>query len=159
MHFTTADLYDGHENSFQVADPIFRDYGGRLAFCGPAFTLRVYEDNSLVRQALEQAGEGRVLVVDGGGSLRCALLGDQLAKLALENSWAGVLVHGCVRDSQALAAMPLGVKALATNPRKSVKRGQGESQVTVSFAGVTIAPNNYVYADSDGLLVARLSVL
>ena len=159
MQFTTADLYDAHENSFQVAEPIFRDYGGRLAFCGPAWTLRVYEDNSLVRQALEQPGEGRVLVVDGGGSLRCALVGDMLAKLAIDNGWAGLWVNGCVRDSQVLAAMPIGIKALATNPRKSVKRGEGESQVPVSLAGVTIAPGNYVYADTDGVLVAKLSVL
>lgn len=159
MNFTTADLYDAHENSFQVADPIFRDYGGRLAFCGAACTLRVYEDNSLVRQALELPGEGRVLIVDGGGSLRCALVGDQLAQLAMDNGWAGIVVNGCIRDSQAIAAMSLGVKALATNPRKSVKRGQGEADIPISLAGVIVSPGNYVYCDADGMLVARLRVL
>lgn len=116
--------------------------------------MRCIEDNSLVRVALEGPGNGAVLVVDGGGSLRCALLGDQLGTLAMENGWSGVIVNGCVRDSADLGTMDLGVKALATHPRKSVKRGEGERDVAVSFLGVEFSPGAMVYADGDGVVVA-----
>lgn len=154
MQISTADLYDAHEESVQVTEPLYRDFGGITAFQGKAATVKVFEDNSLVRKALEEPGNGRILVVDGGGSLHCALLGDQLAKLAVDNGWVGVVVHGCVRDSRALAGMALGVKALATNPRKSVKRGQGERGVLISFAGVSVHDGDWLCADEDGIIIS-----
>jgi regulator of ribonuclease activity A len=136
-----------------VVDPIFRDYGGRRAFAGPIRTLKVFEDNVLVRDALSERGDGRVLVVDGGGSLRCALLGDQLAALGVENDWSGIVVFGCIRDSAAIATMDLGVKALATHPLKSVKKGAGDRDIPVTFGGVTFLPGSWLYADEDGIVV------
>jgi len=155
MSFSTADLCDQHADAVLVAEPIFADYGGARAFGGPIATVGVYEDNVLVRAALEQPGAGRVLVIEGGGSLRCALVGDQLAALAHANGWAGVVVHGCIRDSRAVAEIPIGVKALNTNPRKSAKRGAGERDVPVLFAGVTFNPGHYLYADEDGVIVSE----
>ena len=154
MSFATADLYDEYGDELQIATPIFNDYGGQKNFSGPASTVKVFEDNSLVREALAQPGAGRVLIVDGGASLRCALLGDMLAELGQRNEWAGVIVYGCIRDSAVIANMQLGVKALNTNPRKSVKKGAGERDVTVTFADVTIKPGDYIYADEDGFVVA-----
>ncbi len=154
MTFTTADLYDAHSETVQVAEPIFRDYGGLRAFHGPIKTLKAFQDNSLVRKALEQDGQGRVLVVDGGGSMRCALLGDNLGALAIKNGWAGILVYGCVRDSRILATMELGVKALGTNPRRSAKKGGGEADLLVTFAGLTLHPGDHLYADEDGILLS-----
>ncbi len=154
MPFRTADLCDAHESAVRVAEPIFRDYGGEPDFCGPIATVKVYEDNVLVRRALETPGRGRVLVVDGGGSLRYALVGDMLAGLAQANGWAGIVVNGCVRDAAELANIPIGIKALATNPLKSKKGGAGEIDVPVTFAGLTFAPGEYLYADGDGVLVA-----
>lgn len=155
MSFATADLYDKYEEDLQIATPMFNDYGGELSFSGPASTVKVFEDNSLVRDALEQPGDGRVLVVDGGGSLRCALLGDMLAELGQSNNWAGVIVYGCIRDSVVISAMKIGVKALNTNPRKSIKKGVGERDVTVNFADVTINPGDYIYADADGFVISN----
>lgn len=153
MSFTTPDLYDAHENDVQVAEPLFRNYGGAARFSGSIATLKLHEDNSLVRTALETPGNGRVLVIDGGGSLRCALVGDQLAVLAAKNGWAGIVVNGCIRDSVEIGRMDIGIKALNTNPRKSVKKGAGDRDVPVTFAGVTFRPGEFVYADEDGLLV------
>lgn len=150
----TADLYDAHEGEVQVADALLADYGGARAFAGEVATVACFEDNSLVRERLAEPGRGRVLVVDGGGSRSRALLGDRLAALAVENGWSGVVVHGCIRDSVAVAGMALGVKALGTSPRRSVKRGAGESDVAVTFAGVTFEPGQHLYADEDGILVA-----
>lgn len=150
----TADLCDAHGEAVRVAQPLLRDYGGRRTFGGPVSTVRAPDDNSLVRAALEEPGRGRVLVVDGGGSRRCALLGDRLAALAAGGGWAGVVVHGCVRDARALAGIELGVKALATCPRRSVKLGAGERDVPVAFAGLVLEPGCYVYCDEDGLIAA-----
>lgn len=155
MRVSTADLYDRFGDRLEIAEPLFRDFGGRRGFFGEIATVKVFEDNSLVRQTLEEPGAGRVLVVDGGGSRRCALLGDMLAQLALDNGWNGVLVYGCIRDAEALAEMPLGVKALATHPAKSVKRGEGESDVSVRFAGVSFRPGAHLYADADGVVVCE----
>lgn len=154
MSLKTADLSDAHPEA-QVAEPSYGDFGGRIEFFGPITTLKVFEDNTLVRDALEKDGLGRVLVVDGGGSMRCALVGGNLAKLGAENNWAGIIVNGCVRDSEELADEDLGVKALATHPRKSVKRGVGEIDVTVRFSDVTWTPGHFVYADEDGILVSE----
>lgn len=152
--FQTADLCDQHEGRLQVAAPMLRHFGGHAAFHGPVATVKCHEDNSLVRTALESPGRGRVLVVDGGGSLRCALVGDQLAQLGVHNGWSGIVVFGCIRDSRAIAGMAIGVMALATHPQKSVKRGIGETDVPVSFAGVRFVPGEALYADEDGIVVA-----
>ena len=154
MTFATADLYDEYEEKLQIASPMFNDYGGNLKFCGPVSTVRVFEDNSLVRAALEEPGEGRVLVIDGGASLKCALLGDMLVELGKENDWAGIIVYGCIRDSAVIANIAIGVKALNTNPRKSVKKGTGERDVSVNFAVVIISPGDYIYADEDGIVIS-----
>ncbi|HEY8554048.1 MAG TPA: ribonuclease E activity regulator RraA [Burkholderiales bacterium] len=154
MDSRTADLYDKHGAKLQVLDPILRHYGGRRRFCGRVATLKVHEDNKLVRSALEKEGGGRVLVIDGGGSLRSALVGGNLAKLAADNGWAGIIVYGCIRDSAEIADIPIGVLALATNPVKPAKNGFGEIDVPVRFAGATIAPGMYVYADEDGAVVS-----
>ena len=155
MDFKTTDLCDDFSDHLQVVEPIFGDYGGEIMFSGTIVTLKVFEDNSLVRSALEEPGDGRVLVVDGGGSMRCALLGDQLAELAEENDWAGVVVNSCIRDSAAISEIPIGIKALGVHPLKSVKRGIGERDIPVRFAGITFLPGHYVYADEDGLLVSE----
>ena len=133
---------------------MFRDYGRKTKFSGPISTLKVHEDNALVRSALEEPGEGRV-VVDGGGSLNCALVGDMLAGIALENTWQGIIVYGCIRDSAIISGMDIGIKALNTNPRKSVKNGIGDRDIPVEFASVKFAPGAYVYADEEGVLVAN----
>lgn len=155
MTILTTDLCDQHEDAVQVLTPIFRDYGGRRGYGGEVATVRCFEDNSRVREALSEAGSGRILVVDGGGSMRCALLGDNLADLALSNDWSGLLVYGCVRDCDALGLVDIGVKALNTHPRRSVKRGDGERDVAVTMAGVTIRPGNWLYADADGVVLAE----
>lgn len=136
-----------------MAEPILRDFGSSTAFSGSVATVRVFEDNVLVRSALEQPGDGRVLVIDGGGSLRCALVGDQIAGLARKNGWSGLVIHGCIRDAEAIAQIRIGVKALATNPRKSQKRGEGERDVPVTFAGITFEPGDALFADADGVVL------
>ncbi|MEO0971547.1 MAG: ribonuclease E activity regulator RraA [Pseudomonadota bacterium] len=150
----TADLYDDHAAHLQVALPIFRDYGGHRRFGGPIATVQALEDNSLVREAVKSPGEGRVLVVDGGGSLQRAMLGDLLAADAVRSGWAGLIIHGCIRDSAAIARMALGVKALGTCPAKTDKRGVGVVDIDVRFAGVTFSPGAFAYADEDGIVVA-----
>jgi regulator of ribonuclease activity A len=156
--WNTTNLCDAHPGVVAVASPIFRSFGARRRFCGPIATLACFEDNSHVRGLLEEPGAGRVLVVDGGGSLRCALLGDQLGALGVRNGWSGVLVWGCVRDTAALGVMDLGILALAAYPLKSLKRGQGERGVAVNFAGVTFRPGHYLYADADGVVVAPMAL-
>lgn len=150
----TADLSDDHPDG-AIVDPAhgFADFGGVVTFKGPISTVRCFEDNSLVRVALEEVGAGRVLVVDGSGSLRCALVGDRLAAVGRDNGWSGVIVNGCVRDAAELAETAIGIKALGTHPRRSTKRGAGERDATVSFGGVTFDPGAWVYADADGILV------
>jgi regulator of ribonuclease activity A len=155
MSFATADIYDEFADKVQVVLPMFNDYGKKRKFSGPVSTVKVLEDNSLVREALEEPGNGRVLVVDGGGSLRCALVGDMLAKIGLDNDWEGLIVYGCIRDSAIIASMDIGVKALNTNPQKSVKKNVGERDILVEFADTRIVPGAYVYADEDGILLAN----
>jgi regulator of ribonuclease activity A len=150
----TADLCDRFENELQVAEEFFGDYGGRTTFGGKIETIRAFEDNSLVRAAVAEPGEGRVLVIDGGGSTRRAMLGGNLAQKAFENGWSGVIVNGCIRDSEEIGELDLGVKALGTNPLKTEKKGVGERNVAVRFAGVTFTPGHYVYADEDGIVVS-----
>ncbi len=157
MQFKTTDFCDMYAD-IQVAEPLLRHYGGAVRFHGPIATLKVFEDNSLVRSTLEGLGNGRVLVVDGGGSLRSALVGDQLGALAVQNGWAGVVVNGCVRDVAELAELPVGVLALASHPRRSDKRGAGQADLPVRFAGVHFTPGHYLYADADGLVVATAAL-
>jgi regulator of ribonuclease activity A len=151
----TPDLCDRYGDRVAVAEPLFRDFGGRPAFAGEIETLRVFEDNALVRRVLERDGRGRVLVVDGGGSRRCALVGGRLASLAAGNGWSGIVVNGCVRDLAEIRAAPVGVKALAACPRASSKTGKGEQGVPLTFAGVTFTPGQYVWGDEDGLVVGE----
>jgi regulator of ribonuclease activity A len=154
MDFQTADLSDDHTDITQVAQPLFQAYGMHKKFSGEIVTIKCHEDNSLVREVLSETGQGKVLVVDGGGSLRCALVGDQIATLAVNNGWSGVIVFGCIRDSVAINQMPMGLRALNTHPLKSVKKGIGEKNLVVNFAGVRFEPGHYLYADEDGILVA-----
>lgn len=159
MDLSTADLCDEFADDVRVAGPLFKDYGGIESFSGRIETVHVFEDNVLVRGALEEEGRGRVLVVDGGASTRCALIGDKLAAMARENGWTGVVVNGCVRDSAEISKIPLGVKALHAVPRRSGKEGSGERGVTVEFAGVSFSPGEYLYADEDGIVVAERDLL
>lgn len=163
MTFKTPDLCDAFEaelgRSVRVVAPMFQRYGGRTNFSGQIVTLKLFEDNSLVREALGEPGSGKVLVVDGGGSLRCALLGDQLALLAKKNGWEGVVVYGCIRDSGDINRLDLGVRALATHPQKSVKKGIGDRDAAITFGGVTFTPGEYLYADEDGILVSDKTLI
>jgi regulator of ribonuclease activity A len=148
---STADVLDAYPDA-QVCAIQFRSFGAR-AFSGPVATVRCHEDNVLLRRRVEEPGDARVLVVDGGGSFRCALLGDAIARLALRNGWAGLVVNGCVRDAATLAGLDVGVKALGTNPRPSRKQGAGGADVPVRFGGVTFRPGATLYADDDGVVV------
>jgi regulator of ribonuclease activity A len=151
----TADLVDAHGDALQSCDVQFRDLGGRRRFHGEVRTVRCHEDNALLRSVLSTPGDGAVLVIDGGGSLHTALVGDVIAGLAVDNGWSGLVVHGAVRDSAALATLDLGVKALGTNPRTSTKTGAGEVDVTVIFGGVAFTPGDALWADEDGVVVLR----
>ncbi len=147
-------MCDDFDAEVQVAAPIFRNFGGSTAFAGAIATVKVFEDNVLVKTALSEPGAGRVLVVDGGGSTRCALVGDQIAALAVQNDWSGVIVWGCIRDSAVIADLPLGVRALGTHPRKTLKQGAGYRDIALQFADVHWVPGSWVYADADGIVVA-----
>ena len=150
--FTTCDLFDADE-SLQSCAVQFQNLGGRPRFTGPVRTVRCHRDNGLVKQILNSPGEGAVLVVDGAGSLESALMGDLIAAAAVENGWAGVVIHGVIRDRVEVAALDLGVKALGSNPRKSAKDGAGEVDVPVEFGGVVFTPGATLWADEDGVLV------
>lgn len=154
MSINTADLCDEHPDATRVCEPLFRSYGARESFGGPVSTVRVHEDNVLVAEALGDVAPGTVLVVDGGGSRVCALLGGRLAGMAASRGLAGVIVYGCVRDTAELAQADVGILALAPHPRKSRKNGEGERDVAVEFGGIRLSPGEYVYADQDGIIVA-----
>ncbi|WDZ85503.1 ribonuclease E activity regulator RraA [Micromonospora cathayae] len=149
----TADRYDRYGDALGSCDTQFRQYGGRPAFHGPAVTVRCFEDNALLKSILAEPGEGRVLVVDGGGSVHAALVGDVIAGLAVANGWAGVIVNGAVRDVADLRVLPIGIKALGSNPRKSTKTGAGERDVPVFFGNCVFPPGVWVCADEDGIVV------
>lgn len=150
----TPDICDAHPE-IQVLEPLFVNVGGIESFCGPVRTVKCFEDNSRVKEAVSEPGDGAVLVVDGGGSQRCALLGDMLAEKAADNGWAGVIVYGCVRDVDVLADTELGVQALGAHPRRSEKRGEGQRDIPVTFAGVTLRPGQWLYADNNGIVLAE----
>lgn len=157
MTFTTADLCDAFSQleHFQIAEPIFKSFGGHGKFHGQITTLKVFEDNVLVNEKLQQQVSQRVLVIDGGGSHRCALLGDHLAAIASENGWEGIIVYGCIRDSVTINKLPIGIRALHTHPLKSHKKGIGNNNIAVTFAGVHFKTDHYLYADEDGIIVSE----
>jgi len=155
MNFTVPDICDDYLSKIQVLEPLFRPYGGRLKFRGEIVTIKCFEDNSLVKETLATDGKGKVMVVDGGGSLRCALLGDILGAMAEKNGWEGLLINGCVRDVEFLKSIDIGVNALNTYPLKSKKRNEGQLDIPVRFAGVDFQPGQYLYADENGIVVAR----
>jgi regulator of ribonuclease activity A len=153
MDFRTADLVDEHGEALQSCDLQLRQFGGRRRFHGPIRTVACFQDNALVKKVLSGPGEGAVLVVDGGGSLHTALVGDLIAGLARDNGWAGLVVHGAVRDTEELAGLDIGIKALGSNPRKSAKLAVGQVDVPVRFGGVTFRPGEQLYSDEDGVVV------
>ena len=162
MTVKTPDLCDQFEaelgKTVRVVAPMFQRYGARTSFSGEIVTLKIFEDNSLVREAFAEDGRGKVLVIDGGGSLRCALVGDQLAILAQKNGWAGAVVYGCIRDSGDINGIDIGVRALNTHPQKTLKKGVGDKNIAVTFGGVTFNPGEMLYADEDGVLVSSKSL-
>ena len=170
LGFVTCDLLDNHEDKpLQVITPSldgksFKSFGGHTSFGGQVVTVKCFEDNSRVKETLatdgkDKGGKGKVLLVDGGASLRCALLGDMIAQSAVDHGWAGVIVYGCVRDVDELATMPLGVMALAAIPKKSVRKGAGEMGLTLSFGGAVIADGDWIYADNNGIIVSGCDLL
>lgn len=157
MQYVTPDLCDAYPD-VAVVEPMFNNFGGRDSFGGQIVTIKCFEDNSLVKEQVDQDGKGKVLVVDGGGSLRRALLGDMLAEKAAKNGWEGIVVYGCIRDVDVIAQTDLGVQALATHPMKTEKRGIGDLNIPVTFGGVTFVPGEYVYADNNGIIVSRVEL-
>jgi regulator of ribonuclease activity A len=159
MSFVTCDLCDAHPGDVRVVAAGLRNFGGRTIFCGSLVTVKCFEDNSLVKEQVGTPGHGRVLVVDGGGSLRCALLGDMLAAEASRNGWAGLIIHGAVRDVDELQRTEVGIQALGCIPLKSVRQGRGDLNIPVSFGGVTFLPGEFVYADNNGVIVSARSLV
>lgn len=161
-HPATCDLCDVHKNdssgSFRVLPPVFRDFGAVRRFSGPVVTVKCHEDNSLVKAMVDAAGQGRVLVVDGGGSLRRALLGGNLGAAAAKNGWAGVVIDGCVRDVAELATQAVGIRALASMPLPTEKRNEGQQGLAVQMQGVWVRPGDWIYADEDGMVVSAVKL-
>ena len=149
------DLCDNFPDQLNLFQPIFRSFGGRVIFHGEIVTVKCFEDNSLVKELVNQPGLGRVIVVDGGGSLRKALLGDMLAEAATNNGWAGLVIFGVIRDAGTIATLDIGVQALGTHPMKTEKLGVGSLNIDVEFAGQTISPGHYLYADLNGILITE----
>jgi regulator of ribonuclease activity A len=163
MTISTPDLCDQFEEKpeagLRVLDAIFNNYGAVRRFHGQIVTIKCFEDNSVVKQLVTEPGEGRVIVMDGGGSLRRAILGDMLAAKAADNGWAGLIINGCIRDCDEIASINLGVKAINTHPMKTEKRGIGDLDVPVTFAGHTMSPGEWAYCDDNGILISRQSLL
>ena len=169
--FATCDLWDAHKNAapevFRVLPPVLRDFGARRVFCGPVVTVKCYEDNSLVKAAVESAGFeetpdgriGKVLVVDGAGSLRRALLGGNLGAAAARNGWAGVVIDGCVRDVTELAVLDVGIRALAAIPMATERKNQGLQDLAVQIQGVWVHPGDWLYADADGIVISATQLM
>ena len=158
MSYATSDLCDEYGEQARILEPILHSYGGKTSFSGIISTLKAFEDYMLVRQQLEQPGNGRVLVVDGGASIRCALLGDQTGSLALKNGWAGVVINGAVRDVEALGHLEIGIVALGISPRRSPTGAVGQSDIPVMFGGITFQPGEWLVADADGIVVLDSSL-
>ncbi|MEJ6559041.1 MAG: ribonuclease E activity regulator RraA [Gammaproteobacteria bacterium] len=151
----TSDISDQLHPNVQYLEPIYNGYGAKIDFFGVIHTIKCFEDNSLVREVLDTDGQGRVLVVDAGGSRRCAMLGDQLAAKAVKNNWSGIVIYGLIRDSEMINKMSIGVRALGTHPLKSIKKGVGEQSLSLSFSGVNFVPGDYLYADQDGVIIVK----
>lgn len=154
MNYVTPDLCDAYPDSVRVLEPMVHNFGGRDSFGGEIVTIKCFEDNSRVKEVAGMAGHGRVMVVDGGASLRRALLGDMIAENAVKNGWEGFIIYGCIRDVDAIAELDLGVQALGAIPLKTDKRGIGDYNVPVTFGGVTFNPGEFVYADNNGVVVS-----
>ncbi|PRP77307.1 ribonuclease activity regulator protein RraA [Planoprotostelium fungivorum] len=163
-NIVTADICDAYEGeihkNFWVVDPSlqWKSYGSKSTFAGEVVTVKVFEDNSLVKDILATPGKGKVLVVDGGGSARCALVGDQIAAGAAKNGWEGVLVYGYIRDAKEISAVNIHIKALGTNPLRSIKKGRGDKDIAVVFGGVAFKPGQFIYADEDGIVLSSSDV-
>ena len=155
MNKTTCDISDKLHPDVQYLKPIYKSYGAKTSFSGRIVTVKCYEDNSLVETALRTNGKDSLLVIDAGGSMNCAMLGDKRVTDAINNEWEGILVHGLIRDSATINSMEIGVRALGVCPLKSVKKGVGDSNITVNFSGVTFNPGEYLYADEDGVIVIK----
>lgn len=154
MDIITPDLCDEFPEVIQVVTPMFNNYGARKAFGGEIVTVKCFEDNSVVKEQVANNGKGKVMVVDGGGSMRAALLGDMLAEKAAENGWEGIVIYGCIRDVDVIGKTDLGVQAVRTHPMKTDKRGLGDLNVPVTFGGVTFKPGDYIYADNNGVIIS-----
>ncbi len=154
MKFLTTDLCDEHPDFVRVVEPLFTNYGGKVCFGGEIVTVKCHEDNSVVKETAGTPGQGKVMVVDGGASMRRALLGDMIAENAVKNGWAGFIIYGCIRDVDAIGALDIGVQALGTIPLKTDKRGIGDRNVSVTFGGITFNPGEFVYADNNGIIVS-----
>lgn len=164
MPFSTCDLCDTNEDKIAsgmlvVLAPVWQHFGALQHFTGPAATLKVFEDNILLRMALETPGRGRVLAVDAGGSLRCGMVGGNLARMAQQNGWAGIVIDGCVRDVEEINACAIGVRARGTHPRRSLRKGEGQADIAVTIAGTLVHPGDWIFADADGVLVSRTALL
>lgn len=155
MAISVPDICDDFFDEIRVVDPWFTDFGEKQKFCGEIVTVKCFEDNSLVKDLVNTEGRGRVIVVDGGGSMRRALLGDLLAAKAAKNGWQGLLINGCVRDVEILQNIALGIKALNSHPVKTDKRGEGQLDISLEFAGVRIEPGQFLYADANGVIIAE----
>jgi regulator of ribonuclease activity A len=156
---STPDLCDQYPGLIQVVEPMFSNFGGREQFGGPITTVKCFEDNSCVKERVATPGEGRVMVVDAGGSMRRACLGDMLAEQASVNGWSGLIIYGCIRDVDEIMATDIGVQALGTHPMKTEKKGLGEIDIAVTFGGVTFNPGDYLYADNNGVIIATQALL
>lgn len=155
MKKSTSDLCDHYSDDLQILEPLYQNYGQKQEFEGQVVTVKCFEDNSMVKQLSTESGHGKVLVVDGGGSLRHALLGDLIAAKFVENGWSGLVIHGCVRDVEILKTMDLGVRALNSIPIKSVRKGLGETGVPIRIAGANINSGDWIYADETGIIVSE----
>ncbi len=154
INYVTPDLCDAFPNQVEVVEPMFRNFGGRSSFGGEIVTVKCFEDNSKVKELVDTDGTGKVMVVDAGGSMRRACLGDMLAEKAVSNRWQGIIMYGCIRDVDVIVKLDIGVQALGSHPMKTDKRGVGDIDIPVTFGGVTFTPGHYVYADNNGIIVA-----
>ena len=159
MTFKTADLVDEFDSDLQFCELPFLKFGRHHAFYGPVQTVKCFEDNALLKEELQKQGAGRVLVIDAGGSTRVAMVGDIIAGLAIDNGWAGIVVNGCIRDSDEINAMEIGLRCLGTSPKKSVKDGAGKVGIPIAFGGVSFRPGDHVYCDADGVLVSARALI
>lgn len=155
MLWNTPDLCDTYAEEIVALPPVYQNFGGKPAFFGEIVTVKCFEDNSRVKELAATDGAGKVMVVDGGGSLRCALIGDLIAADAVKNGWQGIVIHGCCRDVHELQAMEFGVRALASYPIKSVRKGVGEMNTPIEMASVSVLPGHWLYADETGIIVAQ----